>query len=84
MPHKSSNIPSNIFYASFGAEALRIARASNSPIPFSSSVRPLLDRMHKQGASKEKLINSLVKFFKNHTINFQYVATNRDDLLALI
>ena len=31
MPYRSSNIPSNMFYSSIGAETLIIARASNNP-----------------------------------------------------
>ena len=84
MPYKSSNIPSNIFYASIGAETLRIARASNNSTLFFSSVKPLFDRMFKQGATKEKFKNSLSKFFNNHTNDFQYVAKNPEELLALV
>ena len=39
MPYKSSNIPSTIFYSSIGAETLRIARASNTPNSFVTSVK---------------------------------------------
>ena len=84
MPYKSSNIPSNIFYASIGVETLRIARASNNSTLFFSSVKPLFDRMFKQEATKEKLKNSLSKFFNNHTNDFQYVAKNPEELLALV
>ena len=84
MPYVSSNIPSNIFYSSIGAETLRIARASNYPDAFFSSVKPLCDRMCKQGAKTEKLKNILTKFFKNHVNDFQYVAKNSNELLELI
>ena len=84
MPYLSSNIPSNIFYASIGAETLRIARASNYPNSFFSSIKPLFDRMCKQGAKTEKLKNILAKFFKNHTCDFQYVAKTSDELLELV
>ena len=66
MPYKSSNIPSNIFYSSICAEALRIARASNNSNSFSSSIKPLVTRMLKQGAYKEKLSNTPCKFFNKH------------------
>ena len=47
MPYRSSNIPSNMFYSSIGAETLRIARASNNPDCSSLSIKPLVIRMIK-------------------------------------
>ena len=70
MPYRSSNIPSNMFYSSIGAETLRIARASNNPDCFSLSIKPLVIRMLKQGACKEKLNNVLCKFFNKHQNDF--------------
>ena len=84
MPYRSSNIPSNMFYSSIGAETLRIARASNNPDCFSLSIKPLVIRMLKQGACKEKLNNVLCKFFNKHQNDFQYVARTTQELLALI
>ena len=85
MPYKSSNIPSsNIFYSSICAETLRIARASNNSNSFSSSIKPLVTRMLKQGAYKEKLSNTLRKFFNKHQNDFQYVAKTAQELLTLI
>ena len=66
MPYKSSNLPSNIFYSSIGAETLRIARASNNAASFFSSVKPLISRMLKQGANASKLSNVLKKFLTKH------------------
>ena len=84
MPYRSSNIPSNMFYSSIGAEILRIARASNNSDCFSLSIKPLVIRMLKQGACKEKLNNVLCKFFNKHHNDFQYVARTTQELLALI
>ena len=84
MPYKSSNIPSNIFYSSICAETLRIARASNNSNSFSSSIKPLVTRMLKQGAYKEKLSNTLCKFFNKHQNDFHYVAKTAQELLTLI
>ena len=84
MPYKSSNIPSNIFYSSICAETLRIARASNNSNSFSSSIKPLVTCMLKQGAYKEKLSNTLRKFFNKHQNDFQYVAKTAQKLLTLI
>ena len=84
MPYKSSNIPSTIFYSSIGAETLRIARASNTPNSFFTSVKPLFERMFKQGAVKMRLKNILIKFFNNHLDDFQYVTKTSYELLALL
>ena len=71
MPYRSSNIPLNMFYSSIGAETLIIATASNKPDCFSLSIKPLVIRMLKQGACKEKLNNVLCKFFNKRQNDFQ-------------
>ena len=71
-----------MFYSSIGAEILRIARTSNNPDCFSLSIKPLVIRMLKQGACKEKLNNVLCKFFNNHQNDFQYVSRTTQELLA--
>ena len=38
MPDKSSNVPASIVYSAIVAESLRIARASNNPESFSTTV----------------------------------------------
>ena len=50
IPEKSSNIPSNIFCMSIGAEYLRIARACNNQNSFLNSINSLVRRMNSQGA----------------------------------
>ena len=84
MPYRSSNIPSNMFYSSIGAEILRIAGASNNSDCFSLSIKQLVIRILKQGACKEKLNNVLFKFFNKHQNDFEYVARTTQELLALI
>ena len=84
MPYKSSNIPSNMFYSSICAETLRVARASNNSNYFSLSIQPLVCRMLKQGASKEKLNNSIIRFYNRHQNDFESVARSAQELLALI
>ena len=84
MLYKSSNITSNIFYSSICAETLRIARASNNSNSFSSSIKPLVTLMLKQGAYKEKYSNALRKYFNKHQNDFQYVAKTAQELLTII
>ena len=84
MPYKSSNIPSNIFYSSICAETLRVARVSNNSNYISSSTKPLVIGMLKQGAYKERLSNTLCNYFNKHQNYFQYVAKTAQELLALI
>lgn len=84
MPFKCSNLPSNIFYSAIGAETLRIARASNNAISFSSSVKPLVHRMQKQGAQHDRVINVLKKFFNRHQTYFNDIAKDTNELFSLI
>ena len=84
MPYKSSNLPSNIFYSSIGAETLRIARASNNTASFFSSVKPLISRMLKQGANASKLSNVLRKFFNKHQTYFKDKAKDSHDFISLM
>ena len=73
-----------MFYSSIGAEILRIARAINNSDCVSLSIKPLVIRMLKQGACKEKLNNVLCTFFNKHHNDFQYVVRTTQELLALI
>ena len=58
MPYKSSNIPSKTFYATIGAEILRIGRASSTPESFSCAGKQIVQRMLRQGADANKLSKS--------------------------
>ena len=55
MPGNSSNVPSSIVYSAIGVESLRNARARNNPELFSSTIKPLIARMSRQGVSTGKI-----------------------------
>ena len=84
MPYKASNLPSSIFYSSIGAETLRIAKASNNADAFYFSVKPLIERMIKQGADCLKLSNVLRKFYNKHKIYFSDKAKTSQELISLL
>ena len=68
MPFKSSNIPSKIFYASIGAEILRIGRASTSSYSFTCAAKLVVQRMLKQGANTKGLTKVLKRTFGRHEV----------------
>ena len=68
MPHRSSNIPSRIFYSSIGAEVLQIGRTASISVSFVQSSKKLLFRMFKQGAHKEKVVRVLKKAYGRHEV----------------
>ena len=70
MPYASSNMPSNIFYSSVGAEVLRIARATSLKVDFTRSVEILLERMFSQGATKKRITKTLLKTYGRHPATF--------------
>ena len=63
LPFLSSNIPTNMFYASISAEILRIARVSSSMDNFIYSSKVLIKRVKKQGATQDKLSKVLKKTY---------------------
>ena len=63
LPFLSSNIPTNMFYASISAEILRIARVSSSIDNFIYSSKVLIKRVKKQGATHDKLSKVLKKTY---------------------
>ena len=63
LPFRSSNIPTNMFYASISAEILRIGRVSSSLDNFVSSSKTLIERVRRQGASNDRLRKSLKKTY---------------------
>ena len=63
IPDKSSNIPSNIVYPPVGAHSLGIGIASNNPDSMSTTIKPLITRMSRQGVSIEKINSVVLKFF---------------------
>ena len=83
MPDKSSNAPSSIDFSVIAAEWLRIARASNSPVSFSTAIKPLIARMSRQEVSIGKINSSILKFFNKHHSDFN-VCQSKQELLNLI
>ena len=63
LPFASSNIPTNMFYSSIGAEILRIGRVSSSADNFLSSCNTLIARVKRQGAKQHKLEKILKKTY---------------------
>ena len=63
LPFATSNIPSYMFYASIGAEILRIGRVSTSQESFFTSSGAIISRAFKQGAKINRLSKCLKKIF---------------------
>ena len=66
MPYKRSNIPQKMFYATIGAEVLRICRATSNYLFFLDSSRKLITRMCSQGADTEGIQRVLTKMINRH------------------
>ena len=75
LPFSSSNIPSNMFYSSVGAELIRIARVSTSLDNFQVAGKVLIDRVVKQGASLARLEKALKKVYGRQQV-LQSLAQN--------
>ena len=73
MPFLCSNIPSNMFYFSFGAEILRIARVSSSTENFVSAARALVNRITRQGGVITRMKRVLGKIYASHTESFDHI-----------
>ena len=72
LPFRSSNIPSNMFYASIGAEILRIGRVCSSTDNFLFSCKILIERVKKQGANNFKLNKTLKKTYGRQQLLQQF------------
>ena len=81
LPYKCSNIPSKMFYATIGAEVLRIAKATSTYNFFIKSVHGLLLRMKRQGADLFGLKKVLRKMLGRHFENFQKFNKSIDDII---
>ena len=68
LPFKDSNIPHRMFYSSASAEVLRICRATSNLHDVTTSVKSLISRMLKQGATESSLKNSFMKSLNKHKI----------------
>ena len=83
MSDKSSNISSNIFYISIGAECLRIARVCNNQNFFLNSIYPLVRPIISQRTKNCTIANILLKIFNKNQGHFNYVAKTGKELLAI-
>ena len=72
MPCLSSNLPSNIFYASIMSEFLRIARATLKLEDFVTKANSLYKRMVNQGGNDKMILRQLAKAYNRH---FDYFKT---------
>ena len=79
MSKKSSNVPSNLInyliYSAIGTESLRIARVSNNPDSFSTSIKPLVKCTSRQRVSIGKIDS--VDFLTNAKEILMFVKLNR-------
>ena len=63
MPYASSNIPIRIFYSCFEAETIRIAKVNTNSNGFIETTNTLIEQFQRQGASNNKLKQSLDKVY---------------------
>ena len=84
MPYSYANIPSKMFYSSFGAELLRIARASSHKNNFSLTANKLISRVRKQGGKDTRLINSVNKTFGRHSDDFNHLFSSSLELRTVL
>ena len=66
LPYKNSNIPLSTFYATIGAEMLRIARATSGFFDFITTTSIVLKRMLIQGATVEGIKRVTTNTIKHH------------------
>ena len=84
LPFKGSNIPRRMFYASASAEGLRICRATSDLHDAVSSMKLLVVRMQKQGATDYFLKSSLTRMFNKHQISMNKYNTPTSDFMDMI
>ena len=75
MPHRKSNIPTNMFYSTLGSEVLRIGRTTSHLEDFLKSSSSLLRRMKNQGAENQAIGKVLRKMYGRHDVLHKF-ATN--------
>ena len=80
-PYKCSNIPGKMFYATIGAEVLRIGKATSNYDNFLHSVHTLLLRMKNQGADESAIKKALRKMFGRHQQHFFKFGKPSDDIV---
>lgn len=84
MPFLSSNIPSNMFYFSFGAEILRIARVSSSRDKFVRTAITLVHRIIAQGGKPNRMKRVLGKIFASHSDSFTHLFNEATMLFTIL
>ena len=81
MPYRQSNMPENIFYATFSGEFLRIGRSTLKVEDFIPKIEELTKRMKTQGASKLKIDRHIKKTIRNHPGSFVQLGLNELELI---
>ena len=84
MPDRRSNIPKSIFYGSFSAELLRIARATLYREHFIKRIKELTNRMLNQGGNKTMLIKQINKVMHRHEQNFNKYKLNLTEMKEVL
>ena len=84
MPHKNSNIPSNIFYSSILSEFLRLARTTLKFQDFFPRVTGLAERMINQGGNCHKILRQFKKAMCRHPDPFSSFSMSMNDVLEMI
>ncbi|WP_456235821.1 hypothetical protein [Soonwooa purpurea] len=84
MPHKSSEIPSYIFYGAILSEGLRIARATLRFGDFLPKVSALVTRMINQGGENYKIFRQLNKAMTRYPDVFMRYNLNPKEMIVRI
>ena len=83
LPFRESNIPKRMFYTTICAEILRICRATSSINDAVLSAKSIVDRMMKQGASKDTLRVFLKRSLNKHQITVMKFDTSTENFINL-
>ena len=81
LPYICSNIPLKMYYATIGAEILRIGKATSEYSFFLESVSTLLRRMKKQGADGPGIKKILRKMIGRHREHFVKFSKSIDEIV---
>ena len=84
MPYLSSNIPSKMFYATLGAEILRIGRTSTVLERFVTSSQAVIKRMQKQGGKSIPILKCLNKIYGRNFGVFKEFANTSKEFVDLV
>ena len=84
LPHRTSTIPSTMFYSSFGAEVLRIARVTSSLDTFCPSLTLLVARIKEQGGRAKRMRRVLGRTYAKHPDSFQHLLNDPTILLSVV